>query len=480
MNHPKSKLPSLTPITSPWMHNVMQAPDTIYELMESHGSPLNVHHTAPFLANYNEYQAVFDSFGLKHLVLFARKANKCQGFVKATKASDMGVDTASYHELEQCLSLGISPKKLVVTAAIKSRKLIELAVKHRVLIILDNTDECELVQTVSADLDTEAKVGIRLSGFWYNDEKLYSRFGFDIEQAQIFIEKHFGEGKQLSRLNYTGLHFHLNGYSIEQRGAALHQCLDMAENLKDRGYRTDFIDIGGGLLMNYLKDENEWNNFNQTLKAAVKGEHRPITFQNQGLGYEMIEGKLQGELKTYPYFNKSARANFLTGILSFQNSTAKSCAERLKTQDIELRMEPERSLLDQTGMTIAKVAFRKQDAQGNWLIGLEMNMTQMYSSSADFLLDPYVIHQNPADSGESMEVYFTGAYCLERDVLLKRKIELKQLPEIGDLVAFVNTAGYMMHFFETEAHLFDLAANLFYDSNQDKVEVSDFRVDHGV
>ncbi|GAB3011229.1 hypothetical protein GCM10027284_33140 [Cyclobacterium sediminis] len=65
---------------------------------------------------------------------------------------------------------------------------------------------------------------------------------------------------------------------------------------------------------------------------------------------------------------------------------------------------------------------------------------------------------------------------MERDVLLKRKISLAQLPAIGDFVAFVNTAGYMMHFFETEAHLFDLSQNLSFRS-EGKLAVADFSED---
>ena len=148
----------------------------------------------------------------------------------------------------------------------------------------------------------------------------------------------------------------------------------------------------------------------------------------------------------------------------------------LKALGLEIRIEPGRSLLNQTGMTLARVAHRKQDAKGLWLVGLEMNMSQMMSSSEDFLLDPYVMYADKSDSNAPVDVFFTGAYCLERDVLLKRKISLPQLPSIGDFVAFVNTAGYMMHFFETEAHLFDLSQNLSF-SDKDKLSLSDFMAD---
>ena len=136
-------------------------------------------------------------------------------------------------------------------------------------------------------------------------------------------------------------------------------------------------------------------------------------------------------------------------------------------------------MLDQVGITVAKVAHRKQDAKGRWLVGLEMNMSQMLSSSADFLLDPYVIFQDEnLEDAEEVNVYFTGAYCLERDILLKRAIQLPQLPAIGDMVVFVNTAGYMMHFFETEAHLFELSTNLIYEKTTNLPQVEDFKDDN--
>lgn len=138
----------------------------------------------------------------------------------------------------------------------------------------------------------------------------------------------------------------------------------------------------------------------------------------------------------------------------------------LKRQQIELRIEPGRSLLDQCGITVAKLAFRKKDAEGRNLIGLEMNRTQMLSSSADFLLDPlFIPFKKTAE--KSCEVYFVGAYCLEQELILKRKIVLSQSPEMGDLVCFVNTAGYMMHFYESEAHLFKLAKNLIVEKIDD-------------
>jgi diaminopimelate decarboxylase len=61
--------------------------------------------------------------------------------------------------------------------------------------------------------------------------------------------------------------------------------------------------------------------------------------------------------------------------------------------------------------------------------------------------------------------------------VLKRKIPLPNLPQVDDIVGFVNTAGYMMHFFETQAHLFELSVNLSLETSKDKIDLKDFQKD---
>jgi len=465
----------LTPLTSDWMQSLFDAPEILQKAIEKYGSPINIHHTGPFVNNYNEYADTFEQHGLNYQVFFARKANKSKVFVIQAKKSGFGVDTASYQELKQCLEMGMPAERLVFTAAIKEARSIRLAIENDILIILDNTDECALTQQIGEELGKKATVGVRISGFCVNERKLYSRFGFDVEVFYDFMQHQF---QNYTQLDYQGLHFHLEGYDTHQRGIAMHAAFDIAEKLQQLGHQTRFLDIGGGILMNYLCDKSQWQQFETELKTAVKGERPPITFGNNGLGYEMSDGELQGRMKVYPYFNELARATFLDQVLRTEQN-GQTVAKRARQLQVEIRIEPGRSLLDQTGMTVAQVIHRKVDSRGDYHIGLAMNMTQMYSSSADFLLDPVVLFQKtPGQQDEAIEVFFTGAYCLERDVLLKRRIRVGKLPEKGDLVCFLNTAGYMMHFFESEAHLFDLAQNLVYapqDMKQPKA--SDFRTD---
>ncbi|UXP33017.1 Y4yA family PLP-dependent enzyme [Reichenbachiella agarivorans] len=457
-------LPKLTPTLHSWIQSFLGETNLHQQLVTDYGSPLNLHHVDPFIENYQAYAKVIESFGLSHLVFFARKANKCKVFVNTAKNHGFGVDTASFEELNQCLSMGVDPAKLVLTAAIKTNDVLVLAIKNQVLIVVDNQDEIDAIKNLAASMNIVARVALRVSGFLINGEKMYSRFGFDINQIETVVTEYVCTTQHLS---YQGMHFHLNGYEIEERVAAFDQLFDVVDSISAMGLSTKFIDMGGGFLTNYLEREEEWNHFQAELKLALAGERSPITFQNNGLGYSWSNGTIEGQLLTYPYYNPTPKEHMLRQILESPTAHG-TVAQGLVDRNIELRLEPGRSLVDQTGITLAKVVFRKRDSNGDLLVGLEMNKTQLCSSSADFLLDPILIPINRKESVETDSVenaYLVGAYCLETDVLLKRKIAFPSLPQIGDLVCFPNTAGYMMHFYESQSHLFELAENLIISTN---------------
>ncbi|WP_339697311.1 Y4yA family PLP-dependent enzyme [uncultured Marixanthomonas sp.] len=470
----KNNIPTLEPITSPWIDTLTSDFELQNELLDTYNSPLNIHHIRSFQKNITEYTAFLKQYDFKSKVFYARKANKCSTLATVAFESGIGVDTASYAELKQCLDLNINPEDLVLTAAIKNTKLLRLAIQHEVLIIIDNKDEADLIYAICKEENKQAIIGLRISGFEYNSQKLKSRFGFDIDTVSDFILKFFEPEEVKKCIKFTGFHFHLDGYNTQQRGVAIHQTLDLIENLKTYNFKLNFIDIGGGILINYLKDSDQWKTFQEELKKAILEKRNPITYNNNGLGFVQRDGKIEGQLATYPYYNQIFKTTFIKNILDVMGSQNEPVWKRLKDLNIELRLEPGRSLLDQVGITMAKVAHRKKDADGNILIGLEMNMTQMTSSSADFLLEPKMTYAKPDIDKESVAVFFTGAYCLERDFILKRKIKLPKLPEVGDIVTFINTAGYMMHFFETEAHLFKLSQNIFLKDYTRSTQIVDF------
>jgi diaminopimelate decarboxylase len=466
-----SNIPKLTPIVHPWIKDVTSNYTLLEKWMSKWGSPVNLLNLFAFEQNFQKFDRLLGRLGVKGKVYFARKANKCVCFVWGAKEFGFGVDTASLNEMKDCIQAGISPEMITVTAAVKNRSLLSYAVAHQIPVMLDNEDECELLHSILEKENKTLNVGFRVSGFEFGEKKLYSRFGFDMDGLVGFLTTNLlGRGKY-SLFRYVGLHFHLNGYCIKQRAAALSQCIDVVDKLDNLGFSTSFIDIGGGILMNYLKYEEEWEGFLKSLKETLLMEKEEITFQKDTLGMVKVGERLVGEPKVYPYYNQLYQERFVEQILTTKKED-KALHQHLSERNLELRLEPGRSLLDQAGITLAKVAFRKRDMEGRHLVGLEMNRTQMFSSSADFLLDPIFIPKTPKPVAPC-EVYLVGAYCLEQELILKRKISLPQFPEVGDIICFVNTAGYMMHFYESQAHLFELAENLVVNKNGDWEAIPD-------
>lgn len=467
--HSDSGYLPLTPHLHPWIQELLKKQELLKEEIQEKDSPINVHSLEPFEENIQSYQKVFQKYGLKHRIYFARKANKCISFAQQAFRNGQGVDTASYRELKQCLDAGIAAKVLLVTAAVKNRKLLELAVKNQVPVVIDNRDEYLLLRQVADESQMNVNLLIRVSGFTLNEKLLHSRFGFSLIGAQDLIEELH---KEAGKLNYTGLHFHLNGYLVDERVAAIEQCIELIDRLQEKGIVTESLDIGGGFLVNYLESASQWATFHSELKLAVLAQRTPLTYQNDSLGIIKTETGIQGEALVYPYSNANYKELFLDRVLKSHSEVFfKPIHELIKQRNLELRIEPGRSLVDQAGVTVASVIFRKWDTEGELLIGLEMNRSQLRSSSSDFLVDP--IHLSQKSSKDQSKPFFgflVGAYCLEQELILKRKVKFDQFPEVGDLVVFPNTAGYMMHFFESEAHQFNLAQNVFYQRAEESLK----------
>lgn len=459
----------LTPIISPWIPKFLTQKSLVKEAIEAYGSPINIHNLQPFQQNMDAYQALFKEHGLAAKIFFARKANKSKMFLKKAKELGHGIDTASYRELKQAIDAGLTSADIVCTAAVKNRQLIQLAIQHHIPLVIDNEDECDLIFKIAEELNMQVSVQVRISGFKHNNQILPSRFGFDLKKAFVLITEFLGAHNTYNRLHYTGLHFHLNGYSIPERATALHQAFELIEQLQEQGISSQSLDFGGGILMNYLSDKNEWEEFQAQLKQAVLGQVPEITYQNDGLGWLKIQNQLEGNLQVYPYYNELNKTDFLDAILQTKNNKGQRIIDLAKLYNIQLRIEPGRSALDQVGISVAQVAFRRHNTAGDLLIGLEMNRTQLRSSSADFLLDPIHIINSPVEPDE-IQGYLVGAYCLEQELILKRKLNFTQLPQVGDYFVFINTAGYMMHFYESEAHLFELAQNLEYNAETETLK----------
>ncbi|MEZ6044067.1 MAG: Y4yA family PLP-dependent enzyme [Planctomycetaceae bacterium] len=476
-SHCRGVLP-LTGRLEPWMVRLLKS-DQFPSLLNQFGSPLNVQHDRPFRRNIARFYQVAEDHQLNFDLFFARKANKCLRYLDVVREIGSGVDTASEVEIQQTLDRGISGDRIICTAAVKSPQLLGLCIDHGITIAIDNADELRIASYIASQKKKVAPIAIRVGEFQHAGGRLETRFGFPVEMLrshfhQLFHQKEVGEYLQL-----IGVHFHLNGYDLEERVSAIRELLPLIDHWRTEGHPIRFLDIGGGFPMSYLEEEVQWASFWLQHSRALLGHRSPVTWNNHGLGLTVGGNQIYGRRNSYPYWQSPVQHDWFDDLLKSPCGST-HVAEAIRKRNLELRCEPGRSLLDGCGMTIAHVLFRKQRTNGDWLIGLGMNHTQCKTSSDDFMVDPLLIKTQPDEPPEAksrrnpgMEGYLVGAYCTETELLSLRKLSFPQGVSVGDHIVFLNTAGYLMHFRESRSHQFPLAKNVFVDESRKTVTLDD-------
>ncbi len=453
----------------PWQVELCRRPERVAALLAEHGSPVNLIDPSPLGRNAAELRDAAARFGLELGVFFARKANKALGLVDEALRLGLGIDLAGERELAQALARGAPGSALVMTAAVKPESLLASCVDSGTTVVVDNEDELRLLARLAARADRTTPVALRIAPA-LGPGRLPTRFGLAPDEALALVAEHAPPGPQ-ARLRIDGVQFHLDGYDAGDRVAAIGEALELADALRERGHAPAFIDIGGGIPMSYLDDAAAWERFWEEHRAALLGRRDALTFEGHGLGLLAHRGELLGRPAVYPFHQAPTRGAWLEQVLAAPlRPGGAAVADAIGARGLALRCEPGRALLDGCGLTAARVAFRKRRRDGTWLVGVEMNRTQCRSTSEDFLVDPLLLR--PGRTGQAsddgpptgpIEGHLVGAYCIERELLTWRRLRFPDGVEVGDLVVFPNTAGYLMHILESSSHQIPLARNLLLD-----------------
>lgn len=188
---------------------------------------------------------------------------------------DFGFEVGSKAELVVALAHDLSPDSLIICNGTKDREFISFAIRSRQLglntiIVIESLKELELVIAVSRELGLEPGLGARIklthrvSGKWQASSGDRSRFGLSINQIVNVVDM-LSEANLLHCLILQ--HSHL-GSQIpnvnDVRRAATEACRVFVE-LKKEGVPLQFLDLGGGLGIDYTgRKTNSVNSLNYT------------------------------------------------------------------------------------------------------------------------------------------------------------------------------------------------------------------------
>ncbi len=410
--------------------------------LNTFSSPCNILFPENLENNIKIIEKVLQKHNLLYKVFYAHKCNKSLAIVKEASLLNINIDVANIHELRRALISGFTGDRIEATGP-KNKEFLILAIEQNVTINVDNLSELNTILELNKKINKKnINILLRISSFFenYAVEKI-TRFGMSyediLEALDIICRNKF--------LNLLGFSFHVDTIKNSEKVTAMKNALKLTTKAIEMGFSPKVIDIGGGFKVNYIDSEDEWNSSITELKQSFLSLNS-LTWNNDTFGMNIKNNTLAGTLNIYNFYNKEKEAEDLdlflsTPIEDYQNQTV---AEILTDNMITIYVEPGKALLDNLGVTISKVNFVKK-IKDDLVVGLDMRRNDLVMVESEVFLDPIVVSESEKLK-EKVGVYFVGNLCLEGDLIYKRKIFIDQIPKEGDLVVFINTAGYFMDF----------------------------------
>ena len=232
---------------------------SLTEIAEEYGTPSYVYSASLIKQNLKEYTS---SVRKEDKICYAVKSNSNLSILKLLADNGSGFDVVSGYELQRCLIAGADPKKIIFSGVGKTEKEISLALQNKIFSInIESESELERIIRISEVLEIKADCFIRLNPEISSESHPYiqtalksSKFGVDTETA-IRIAKLIKESKQV---NLIGIASHI-GSQISKESLVLENLdslLKVLKILEKNDQKINFVDIGGGFGITYKDEKN--------------------------------------------------------------------------------------------------------------------------------------------------------------------------------------------------------------------------------
>ena len=205
------------------------------------------------------------NYKAENFVVYPIKVNQMRQVVEEIvshgKKFNIGLEAGSKPELHAVLATNIADPSLIVCNGYKDENYVELALLaqkmgRRIYLVVEKLNELKLIAEIGRKLGIRPNVGIRIklsssgSGKWEESGGDQSKFGLnssELLEALAMLERY--KMKDCLKL----IHFHIGSQitKIRRIKNALREATQFYVQLSKMGFDIDFIDIGGGLGVDY-------------------------------------------------------------------------------------------------------------------------------------------------------------------------------------------------------------------------------------
>ena len=231
----------------------------VIQITKEYGSPAFIYSSKAINDNFQSYQSEIRE---GDLICYAVKANSNLHILKLLSNLGSGFDVVSGNELKRCLLAGADKNKIVFSGVAKTEEEITLAIENDILSInIESYGEFERILEVSKKLNKKVNCALRVnpdiaigSHKYIQTGSKTSKFGLDKESVLKISSQCEIDGP----IKLTSVASHI-GSQISDENLILESVdylIEIADELAKNGHNIEYLDIGGGLGIQY-RDEEE-------------------------------------------------------------------------------------------------------------------------------------------------------------------------------------------------------------------------------
>ena len=379
-------------------HLLFAGQDTV-ELAKQYGTPLYLLDENYIRKMCNIYKdAFYKYFGDRAYPVYASKANAFRRIYEIMKEENLGIDVVSQGEIYTAVKAGFDMKNAYFNSNNKTDEDISFAMDNKVgYFVVDNIEEVYAIEEEAKKRGMKQKILLRLTPgidpHTYEEVatgKVDSKFGTAIETGQAEEITKITLGKE--HIILSGFHCHVGSQvfaeDVFERAAVV--MLEFIALIKDKyGYTTEILDLGGGYGVRYVD--------------------------------------------TDPYLSIDKKVSEVA-------TAIKDTCKRLNIDVPEIHMEPGRSIVAASGMTLYTVGTVKRITGYKNYVSIDGGMADnpryiLYGSKYTCLL------ANKMNENSNFECSLVGRCCESGDII-QENIKLPESVERGDIVAVCTTGAY--------------------------------------
>ncbi|MES0884990.1 diaminopimelate decarboxylase [Roseibium sp. SCP14] len=224
------------------------------------GTPFYCYSTATLTRHYQVFSSAFDD--IPSLVCYAMKANSNQAVLATLAQLGAGMDVVSEGELRRARAAGVPADKIVFSGVGKTEAEQAYGLQEDILCFnIESEPELHQLSRVASEMGKTARVSMRINPdvdakthAKIATGKAENKFGIPWQRAREV----YAVAAKLPGIQVTGIDMHIGSQitELEPFDNAFARLGELITDLRGEGHKIDHVDLGGGLGIPYVTDND--------------------------------------------------------------------------------------------------------------------------------------------------------------------------------------------------------------------------------